>query len=93
MVTVIVDEPPLNVIALSPVCTFAIEPVIDIDVVPAFAMAQPEHDVVIVAEFDVEIRAITLEKPMAPGSETVKSGRAAFEVVFITALDVPEIPG
>jgi hypothetical protein len=56
-------------------------------------MAQPEHDVVIVAEFDVEIRAITLEKPMAPGSETVKSGRAAFDVVFITALDVPEIPG
>jgi hypothetical protein len=63
------------------------------DVVPAPVTVQLAHVVVTVAEFEVDTLAITLEKPIEPGSVTVKSGRAAFVVVFTTAVEVPEIPG
>jgi hypothetical protein len=67
--------------------------VIVIDVVPVPANEQLAHDVVTVAELEVVTRAMTLENPSEPGSETVKSGSAAFVVVFTTAVEVPEIPG
>jgi hypothetical protein len=64
-----------------------------IDVVPDPAMTQLAHVVVTVAELEVVTLAITLEKPIEPGSVTVKSGSGALLVVFTTAVEVPEIPG
>jgi hypothetical protein len=56
-------------------------------------MVQLAQVVVTVAELEVVTLAITLENPIEPGSVTVKSGSAAFVVVFTTAVEVPEIPG
>jgi hypothetical protein len=63
------------------------------DVVPAPVTVQLAHVVVTVAEFEVDTLAITLEKPIEPGSVTVKSGSAAFVVEpMVTEVD-PVIPG